>query len=74
MEGAFDASFFVDSILQNIPESIKNNIINNNKKKENTSFIKDIRKDLNLGNPYKNVNSRRDGNKNKKKIIKIIKF
>ena len=67
MEGAFDASFFVDSILQNIPESIKNNIINNNKKNENNSFIKDIRKDLNLGNPYKNVNSRRDGNKNKKK-------
>ena len=67
MEGAFDASFFADSILQNIPESIKNNIINNNKKNENNSFIKDIRKDLNLGNPFKNGNYRRDGNKNKKK-------
>ena len=66
MEGAFDVSFFSDSILQNIPESIKNNIINNNKKNENNSFIKDIRKDLNLGNPFKNVNNRRDGNKNKK--------
>ena len=66
MEGAFDISFFSDSILQNIPESINKNNINNNKEYE---IIKEFRKDLNFGNSYKNVNNLRGGNKNKKNQI-----
>ena len=76
MEGAFDASFFSDSILKNIPESNNKSNLNNkkeeanNKKKEDkggSSFIKEIRKDLNLRNVNKNVNNHRDGNNNRYK-------
>ena len=66
MEGAFDASFFSDSILKNIPESNNKSNLNNKKEdKGGSSFIREIRKDLNLRNVNKNVNNRRDGNNNR---------
>ncbi len=71
MEGAFDISFFNDSISRNIPESnknlnlnnsknnnIKKNENNNNKKEGSKNLIKELKKDKYFSLPNQNRNLR----------------